>query len=124
MVIENILEGDELRTDIHSLEGHVKTLGEESVLCVLTTTSCFAPRTPDKLATLSQFMVEQQSHSQASFPGLIPSFPGLIPRPHSLASFPGLIPRAHSQGSFPGLIPRAHSQASFPGLSSTASNKH
>ena len=81
MVIENILEGDELRTDIHSLEGHVKTLGEESVLCVLTTTSCFAPRTPDKLATLSQFMVEQQSHSQASFPGL-------IPRPHSQASFP------------------------------------
>ena len=53
VVIENILEGDEVRTDLHALEERVKTLGEENILCVLTTTSCFAPRTPDKLATLS-----------------------------------------------------------------------
>ena len=48
MVVENVLEGDELRTDLQALEEYVQKLGEENVLCVLTTTSCFAPRTPDK----------------------------------------------------------------------------
>ena len=52
VVIENVLEGDELRTDLHTLEESVQKLGEENVLCVLTTTSCFAPRTPDKLAAI------------------------------------------------------------------------
>lgn len=65
VVVENILEGDELRTDIHTLEGRMKTLGEENVLCVLTTTSCFAPRTPDKLATFS--------HGWAHFQSPLPS---------------------------------------------------
>jgi len=48
VVVENVLEGDELRTDLQALEEYVQKLGEENVLCVLTTTSCFAPRTPDK----------------------------------------------------------------------------
>ena len=50
MVIENILEGDELRTDVRAVEDHIQRLGAENVVCVLTTTSCFAPRALDRYA--------------------------------------------------------------------------
>ena len=45
--MENKLEGDELRTDIETIEEKIKSLGADSVLCVMTTTSCFAPRVFD-----------------------------------------------------------------------------
>ena len=48
MVLENKLEGDELRTDVDTMEKKVKELVPEMVLCVMTTTSCFAPRAPDR----------------------------------------------------------------------------
>lgn len=48
VVIENVLEGHELRTDIEAVEAKIKALGAESVLCVHSTTSCFAPRVPDR----------------------------------------------------------------------------
>ena len=48
VVIENKLEGDELRTDMEAIEQKVQELGPESILCVMTTTSCFAPRVPDR----------------------------------------------------------------------------
>lgn len=44
MVVENILEGDELRTNVPSIEEKIHELGAENIACVLTTTSCFAPR--------------------------------------------------------------------------------
>ncbi|KAL4231703.1 hypothetical protein ACF0H5_009279 [Mactra antiquata] len=49
IVIENILTGDELSTDIEMIEKKIVELGSEKIVCVMTTTSCFAPRTPDKL---------------------------------------------------------------------------
>lgn len=48
MVIENVLEGDELRTDLEAVEKKVEELGAENILCVHSTTSCFAPRVPDR----------------------------------------------------------------------------
>lgn len=48
MVIENALEGDELRTDLKEVEAKIKALGAENILCVHSTTSCFAPRVPDR----------------------------------------------------------------------------
>ena len=48
VVIENVLEGAELRTDVRKLESVLYSVGPDNVLCVLTTTSCFAPRAPDK----------------------------------------------------------------------------
>lgn len=53
VVIENVLEGDELRTDIEAVEAKIKTLGAENILCVHSTTSCFAPRVPDRLEELA-----------------------------------------------------------------------
>ncbi|KAH1170050.1 O-phosphoseryl-tRNA(Sec) selenium transferase [Mauremys mutica] len=53
VVIENVLEGDELRTDVKAVEAKIQDLGAENVLCVHSTTSCFAPRVPDRLEELS-----------------------------------------------------------------------
>ncbi|XP_004762735.1 O-phosphoseryl-tRNA(Sec) selenium transferase [Mustela putorius furo] len=53
VVIENILEGDELRTDLKAVESKVQELGPDSILCVHSTTSCFAPRVPDRVEELA-----------------------------------------------------------------------
>uniref|UniRef100_A0AAV2KSS1 O-phosphoseryl-tRNA(Sec) selenium transferase n=1 Tax=Knipowitschia caucasica TaxID=637954 RepID=A0AAV2KSS1_KNICA len=53
VVVENVLEGDELRTDVEAVDRKILELGAENVLCVHSTTSCFAPRTPDRLEELS-----------------------------------------------------------------------
>ena len=55
VVIENRLEGDELRTDIEAIKQKIEELGAENVLCVMSTTSCFAPRVPDRLVYVSLF---------------------------------------------------------------------
>ena len=52
--IENVLDGDELRTDVAALKAKLDELGAENVLCVLSTTSCFAPRGVDKLLELGR----------------------------------------------------------------------
>ncbi|XP_071830497.1 O-phosphoseryl-tRNA(Sec) selenium transferase-like isoform X2 [Apostichopus japonicus] len=49
IVIENKLEGDELRTDVEAIKEKIAELGAGNILCLYTTTSCFAPRTPDRL---------------------------------------------------------------------------
>ena len=46
-----MLEGDSLVTNVGRVEELMRHHGDK-VLCVLTTTSCFAPRTPDKFASL------------------------------------------------------------------------
>jgi len=48
VVIPNVLEGDEVRTDLDAIENEILRIGAENVLCVLSTTSCFAPRAPDR----------------------------------------------------------------------------
>ncbi|XP_029445900.1 O-phosphoseryl-tRNA(Sec) selenium transferase [Rhinatrema bivittatum] len=53
VVIENLLEGDELRTDLKTIEAKIQELGAENILCVHSTTSCFAPRVPDRLEELA-----------------------------------------------------------------------
>ncbi|KAL0969904.1 hypothetical protein UPYG_G00234290 [Umbra pygmaea] len=53
VVIENILEGDELRTDLEAVEHKVQELGADNILCIHSTTSCFAPRVPDRLEELA-----------------------------------------------------------------------
>jgi O-phospho-L-seryl-tRNASec:L-selenocysteinyl-tRNA synthase len=48
IIIENKLVGDELTTDLESLEAKVKELNPSEIAAVFTVTSCFAPRAPDK----------------------------------------------------------------------------
>jgi O-phospho-L-seryl-tRNASec:L-selenocysteinyl-tRNA synthase len=51
--IEPILEGDELRTDIAKLEKLLQEFPKEKVLCVFSTTSCFAPRAYDRVVDIA-----------------------------------------------------------------------
>jgi O-phospho-L-seryl-tRNASec:L-selenocysteinyl-tRNA synthase len=48
IVVPNVLDGDELSTDTSRIDELLIQYGAD-VLCVLTTTSCFAPRRPDKI---------------------------------------------------------------------------
>lgn len=58
VVIENVLEGDELRTDVPALKEKVSTLGPENVAAIVTTTSCFAPRGVDRLEEVAKICKE------------------------------------------------------------------
>ncbi|CAM9754110.1 unnamed protein product [Ectocarpus sp. 12 AP-2014] len=49
IVVENLIQGDAVATDVDGVRAAVESCGEENVLCVVTTTSCFAPRLPDKV---------------------------------------------------------------------------
>ncbi|GFS24281.1 O-phosphoseryl-tRNA(Sec) selenium transferase [Elysia marginata] len=49
VIIENVIEGDELRTDLTAISEKIQELGAENILCIMSTTSCFAPRAPDRL---------------------------------------------------------------------------
>uniref|UniRef100_A0AAY4EME6 O-phosphoseryl-tRNA(Sec) selenium transferase n=1 Tax=Denticeps clupeoides TaxID=299321 RepID=A0AAY4EME6_9TELE len=53
VVIENVLEGDELRTNLEAVQRKIDELGAENILCLHSTTSCFAPRIPDRLEELA-----------------------------------------------------------------------
>ena len=44
---------DELRTDVAAVAAAIARLGAENVLCVVTTSSCFAPRAPDDVVAVA-----------------------------------------------------------------------
>ncbi len=52
--MSNVLEGDQLRTDVDGVRAAVAAVGADSVVCVLSTSSCFAPRATDRLVELAQ----------------------------------------------------------------------
>lgn len=53
VIIVNLLMGDELRTDLETLEKKIIELGAENVACIFSTTSCFAPRAPDNVEDIA-----------------------------------------------------------------------
>ncbi len=53
IVIENKRDGDMLRTDLAAIESAIDRVGADSVLCVLSTSSCFAPRVPDRVEDIA-----------------------------------------------------------------------
>lgn len=54
IVIENVLIEDHLETDVESIENAICQHGVDSIVCVLTTSSCFAPRGCDDLNVISK----------------------------------------------------------------------
>lgn len=48
IVVDNLLVGDELQTNLIEIRQKIEVLGAENLLCVHSTTSCFAPRAPDE----------------------------------------------------------------------------
>ncbi|GBG69064.1 hypothetical protein CBR_g3762 [Chara braunii] len=59
VVIPNRLEGDQLRTDTAALFREVEDRGADSILCVVSTTSCFAARAADRVQEIAIFCQEK-----------------------------------------------------------------
>lgn len=53
IIVEEVISGDELRTDVPKIVQIIEEL-KEKVLCVLSTTSCFAPRAYDSIIEISE----------------------------------------------------------------------
>lgn len=53
IVIPNIIKDDEIVTNVEALEAAISNNGPESILCVLSTASCFVPRIADKVVDIS-----------------------------------------------------------------------
>ncbi|KJE96926.1 sec tRNA synthase [Capsaspora owczarzaki ATCC 30864] len=54
VVVDNAIEGDEVRTDLSALQHQVNTVGKDNILCIVSTTSCFAPRCPDRIVEIAK----------------------------------------------------------------------
>lgn len=52
-------EGDELVTDTEAMAALLAEKGAENVLCVLSCTSCFAPRVPDRVEAIAELCAAQ-----------------------------------------------------------------
>jgi len=53
VVVEPVISGDELITDVHAIEREIARVGERLV-CVVTSTSCFAPRACDDVVAVAK----------------------------------------------------------------------
>lgn len=53
VIIENVLTGDELRTNLVELEEKINELTPEKIACIFSTASCFAPRASDKVEEIA-----------------------------------------------------------------------
>lgn len=53
IVVAPVLIGDELCTDVGKIESLMKDADPDSIACVLTTTSCFAPRASDDVESVA-----------------------------------------------------------------------
>lgn len=47
VVVPLVLQGDQLETDVEGVRRQIEELGAQQIACVVTTTSCFAPRACD-----------------------------------------------------------------------------
>eukprot|EP00921_Rhytidocystis_pertsovi_P009315 GHVQ01014996.1.p1 GENE.GHVQ01014996.1~~GHVQ01014996.1.p1 ORF type:complete len:313 (-),score=32.31 GHVQ01014996.1:2815-3753(-) len=61
-VVELQLDGDTLRTDVEAIRERIHVLGHENILCVVTTTSTFAPRVPDDVEAVAKLCKEENIH--------------------------------------------------------------
>ena len=59
IIIENKLIGDEISTDVDAIEHVLACTNPDEILCILCTTSCFAPRRPDRIDKIAILCKEQ-----------------------------------------------------------------
>ena len=52
--LPNVLEEAELHTDMAAIQQEINRLGAESIVCIVTTTSCFAPRAADSIVDVAK----------------------------------------------------------------------
>ena len=49
-----VLNGDELHTDMAAIQQEIDRLGPDSIVCIVTTNSCFAPRAADSVVEVAK----------------------------------------------------------------------
>lgn len=54
VIIDTIRIEDELRTNVTEFEEQIKKLGANNIVCIISTTSCFAPRACDDIESLAE----------------------------------------------------------------------
>eukprot|EP00960_Hanusia_phi_P064476 765802-Hanusia_phi.AAC.9 len=54
IIIDNKLEGDEVVADMDAIEQAILEHGSDNILTVIATTSCFAPRRPEKIVAIAE----------------------------------------------------------------------
>lgn len=54
LVIQPVINNEQLVTDMEAINAAIERVGANKVLCVFSTTSCFAPRTPDKVVDIAK----------------------------------------------------------------------
>ena len=54
LVIQPVVDGEQLTTDVDAIAAAIERVTPEKVLCVFSTTSCFAPRAPDKVVEIAK----------------------------------------------------------------------
>lgn len=60
VVIPCLIQGESLNTNVDLFREKIKSLGVDSILCLYTTTSCFAPRNSDDIAEASKLSKQWQ----------------------------------------------------------------
>lgn len=58
IIIEPLQHGDELVTNIDAIKTQINAVGSDNILCVFSTTSCFAPRSYDNVIDISAICKE------------------------------------------------------------------
>eukprot|EP01084_Bolivina_argentea_P038724 71614_1 len=56
IIIDNIMHenGHELNTNLKMIETQINKIGKHNILCILSTSSCFAPRSPDNIIEIGK----------------------------------------------------------------------
>ena len=54
LVIQPEVDGEQLVTNLAEINAAIERVTPEKVLCIFSTTSCFAPRTPDKVIEIAK----------------------------------------------------------------------
>jgi len=60
IIVDLVLNGDELQTDVKKIESILNELDPETVACIFTTTSCFAPRACDDIEAVAMLCKQHQ----------------------------------------------------------------
>ncbi|ODM99844.1 O-phosphoseryl-tRNA(Sec) selenium transferase [Orchesella cincta] len=64
IIVDPVLSHDkiQLETNVEGVESAISRIGRDNILCIITTTSCFAPRSCDNLKSLRKFCFGSRVH--------------------------------------------------------------
>ena len=54
LVIQPVIKDDEILTNLEDITAAINDKGADKILCVFSTASCFAPRSPDKVVPIAE----------------------------------------------------------------------